>query len=128
MPPASDPATALDLGPIVSLPFPRMGDDIGQHILQGFQLFDAHAQAFDDGSGDADRLGAQVLTALGQADLQGAFIGRIAVPLDQPGVLQTLQQRRQGGRLQLQQLAQLKQKGILTEEEFTAKKKQILGI
>jgi len=29
---------------------------------------------------------------------------------------------------QLQQLAQLKQQGILTEEEFTAKKKQILGI
>jgi hypothetical protein len=29
---------------------------------------------------------------------------------------------------QLQQLAQLRQQGILTEEEFTAKKKQILGI
>jgi hypothetical protein len=29
---------------------------------------------------------------------------------------------------QLQQLAQLKQQGILTEEEFTAKKKLILGI
>lgn len=29
---------------------------------------------------------------------------------------------------QLQQLAQLKDQGILTEEEFTAKKKQILGI
>jgi hypothetical protein len=29
---------------------------------------------------------------------------------------------------QLQQLAQLKAQGILTEEEFTAKKKQILGI
>ena len=29
---------------------------------------------------------------------------------------------------QLQQLAALKQQGILTEEEFTAKKKQILGI
>ncbi len=29
---------------------------------------------------------------------------------------------------QLQQLAQLKNQGILTEEEFQAKKKQILGI
>lgn len=29
---------------------------------------------------------------------------------------------------ELQQLAQLKQQGILTEEEFAAKKKQILGI
>ncbi len=29
---------------------------------------------------------------------------------------------------QLEQLADLKNKGILTEEEFTAKKKQILGI
>jgi len=29
---------------------------------------------------------------------------------------------------ELQQLAQLKQQGILTEEEFEAKKKQILGI
>jgi predicted Zn-dependent peptidase len=29
---------------------------------------------------------------------------------------------------QLQQLATLKQQGILTEEEFAAKKKQILGI
>ena len=29
---------------------------------------------------------------------------------------------------QLQQLAQLKEQGILTEEEFVAKKKQILGI
>lgn len=29
---------------------------------------------------------------------------------------------------QLQQLAQLKDQGILTEEEFTAKKKQILGL
>jgi hypothetical protein len=29
---------------------------------------------------------------------------------------------------QLQQLAELKNQGILTEEEFTAKKKQILGI
>jgi hypothetical protein len=29
---------------------------------------------------------------------------------------------------QLQQLAQLKNQGILTEEEFAAKKKQILGI
>ncbi|HSW79539.1 MAG TPA: SHOCT domain-containing protein [Candidatus Saccharimonadales bacterium] len=29
---------------------------------------------------------------------------------------------------QLEQLAQLKNQGILTEEEFTAKKKQILGI
>jgi len=29
---------------------------------------------------------------------------------------------------QLQQLAQLKQQGILTDEEFTAKEKQILGI
>jgi hypothetical protein len=29
---------------------------------------------------------------------------------------------------ELQQLAQLKDQGILTEEEFTAKKKQILGI
>jgi hypothetical protein len=29
---------------------------------------------------------------------------------------------------QLQQLAQLKDQGILTEEEFAAKKKQILGI
>ena len=28
----------------------------------------------------------------------------------------------------LEQLAKLKQEGILTEEEFTAKKKQILGI
>lgn len=30
--------------------------------------------------------------------------------------------------VQLQELAQLKQQGILTEEEFAAKKKQILGI
>ena len=30
--------------------------------------------------------------------------------------------------VQLEQLAKLKQEGILTEEEFTAKKKQILGI
>jgi len=29
---------------------------------------------------------------------------------------------------QLEQLAKLKQEGILTEEEFTAKKKRILGI
>ena len=29
---------------------------------------------------------------------------------------------------QLEQLAKLKQEGILTEEEFTAKKKQLLGI
>jgi putative oligomerization/nucleic acid binding protein len=29
---------------------------------------------------------------------------------------------------ELEQLAQLKEQGILTEEEFTAKKKQILGI
>ena len=29
---------------------------------------------------------------------------------------------------QLEQLAKLKQEGILTEEEFAAKKKQILGI
>jgi hypothetical protein len=29
---------------------------------------------------------------------------------------------------QIQQLAQLKDQGLLTEEEFTAKKKQILGI
>jgi Short C-terminal domain len=29
---------------------------------------------------------------------------------------------------QLQQLAELRNQGILTEEEFTAKKKQILGI
>jgi hypothetical protein len=29
---------------------------------------------------------------------------------------------------QLQQLAQLKNQGILTEEEFSAKKKQLLGI
>lgn len=29
---------------------------------------------------------------------------------------------------QLEQLAQLKNQGILTDEEFTAKKKQILGI
>jgi len=29
---------------------------------------------------------------------------------------------------QLQELAQLKEQGILTEEEFQAKKKQILGI
>ena len=29
---------------------------------------------------------------------------------------------------ELQQLAQLKNQGILTEEEFEAKKKQILGI
>jgi predicted Zn-dependent peptidase len=29
---------------------------------------------------------------------------------------------------QLQQLAQLKQQGIITQEEFDAKKKQILGI
>ncbi|TMK21476.1 MAG: SHOCT domain-containing protein [Actinobacteria bacterium] len=29
---------------------------------------------------------------------------------------------------QLEQLAKLKEQGILTEEEFTAKKKQILGI
>ena len=29
---------------------------------------------------------------------------------------------------QLQQLAQLKEQGILTEEEFAAKKKQLLGI
>jgi hypothetical protein len=29
---------------------------------------------------------------------------------------------------ELQQLAQLKEQGILTEEEFEAKKKQILGI
>ena len=29
---------------------------------------------------------------------------------------------------QLEQLAKLRQEGILTEEEFTAKKKQILGI
>ena len=29
---------------------------------------------------------------------------------------------------QLEQLAKLKQEGILTDEEFTAKKKQILGI
>lgn len=29
---------------------------------------------------------------------------------------------------QLQQLAQLKDQGILTEEEFAAKKKQILGL
>ena len=29
---------------------------------------------------------------------------------------------------ELQQLAQLKQQGIITEEEFEAKKKQILGI
>lgn len=29
---------------------------------------------------------------------------------------------------QLQQLAQLKEQGILTQEEFDAKKKQILGI
>jgi hypothetical protein len=29
---------------------------------------------------------------------------------------------------ELQQLAQLKDQGILTEEEFTAKKKQVLGI
>jgi hypothetical protein len=30
--------------------------------------------------------------------------------------------------VQLQQLAQLKQQGIITEEEFTTKKKQVLGI
>lgn len=30
--------------------------------------------------------------------------------------------------VQLQQLAQLKDQGILTQEEFVAKKKQILGI
>jgi Short C-terminal domain len=29
---------------------------------------------------------------------------------------------------QIQQLAQMKEQGILTEEEFAAKKKQILGI
>lgn len=29
---------------------------------------------------------------------------------------------------QLQQLAQLRDQGILTDEEFTAKKKQVLGI
>ena len=29
---------------------------------------------------------------------------------------------------QIQKLAQMKEQGILTEEEFTAKKKQILGI
>lgn len=29
---------------------------------------------------------------------------------------------------QLQQLAQLKEQGILTEDEFTAKKQQILGL
>ncbi len=29
---------------------------------------------------------------------------------------------------ELQQLAQMKEQGILTEEEFAAKKKQILGI
>ena len=29
---------------------------------------------------------------------------------------------------QLEQLAKLEEQGILTEEEFTAKKKQILGI
>ena len=29
---------------------------------------------------------------------------------------------------QIQQLAQLKDQGILTQEEFTAKKKQLLGI
>jgi hypothetical protein len=29
---------------------------------------------------------------------------------------------------EIQQLAQMKEQGILTEEEFTAKKKQILGI
>ena len=75
----------LDLCSIVSLPFPRMCDDIGEHILEGFQFFDAHAQAFDDGSGDADGLGAQVLTALGQADLQGAFIGRIAPSVGKEG-------------------------------------------
>jgi len=29
---------------------------------------------------------------------------------------------------EIQKLAQMKEQGILTEEEFTAKKKQILGI
>ncbi|MDP9118833.1 MAG: SHOCT domain-containing protein [Actinomycetota bacterium] len=29
---------------------------------------------------------------------------------------------------EIQQLAQMKEQGILTEEEFAAKKKQILGI
>jgi hypothetical protein len=34
----------------------------------------------------------------------------------------------QGEMAEIQKLAQMKEQGILTEEEFTAKKKQILGI
>ncbi len=41
------------------------------------------------------------------------------------------QQTNQGGvdtAAEIEKLAELKEKGILTEEEFTAKKKQILGL
>lgn len=51
----------------------------------------------------------------------------------QPGYMEPVQQAPAAPpaddmTLQLQQLAQLKDQGILTQEEFDAKKKQILGI
>lgn len=49
----------------------------------------------------------------------------------QPGYMEPVQQAapaQDDTAAQLQQLAQLKDQGILTQEEFDAKKKQILGI
>lgn len=48
----------------------------------------------------------------------------------QPGYMEPVQQQpdQDDTAAQLQQLAQLKDQGILTQEEFDAKKKQILGI
>jgi hypothetical protein len=64
-----------------------MRDDIGEHILKSFQFLDAHAQAIDDCCGDADGSSPQIPTTFGQADLQRPFVGRIAVPFDEPSGL-----------------------------------------
>jgi hypothetical protein len=59
---------------------------------------------------------------------------RPAEPADDPGAPTAAEPEAESGSAEpayageLQQLAKLKDEGILTEEEFAAKKKQILGI
>ena len=78
-------------GPVVLLP--RAGDDLAQHVLQRLDLLEAHAQPGDDLRGHAGRLLPELAPPRGEADQQGALVGGVALPLDQPGVLEPLEQR-----------------------------------
>jgi hypothetical protein len=68
-------------------------DHLGEGRVQVHQLLHRHAQALDDAGGDLLGLLPQRRALLGQRQREVALVLRVPLPAQQPGRLQSLEQR-----------------------------------